>query len=283
MEASVVSLAAIFILLHYDLLDGVIFDSIQERLYLDEIVVALLAGFVMFSLREAFGLRKMVRAYDEAVQALHNSREVYQHIVENATEIIFRVDDKGLVSFANATAERIMGYPLKELIGRPYLDFVQPEYRQTVRRFFAVQVSRKTTTSYYEAPGIAKDGTVIWFGQFVRLLIRGERVVGLEVISRDVTERRRVEEELKKSVDQLQKALSEVRTLSGMLPICASCKKIRDDEGYWSQIEAYVETHTHAQFSHGMCPDCLTVFFPKSPSQNRQSLKDQPHPGPENR
>jgi len=279
MEASVVSLAAIFILLHYDLLDGVIFVSIQERLYLDEIVVALLAGFVTFSLREAFGLRKMVRAYDEAVQALHNSREVYQHIVENATEIIFRVDDKGLVSFANTTAERIMGYPLKELIGRPYLDFVQPEYRQTVRRFFAVQFSRKTATSYYEAPGIAKDGTVIWFGQFVRLLIRGEKVVGLEVISRDVTERRTVEEELKKSVDQLQKALSEVRTLSGMLPICASCKKVRDDEGYWSQIEAYVETHTHAQFSHGMCPDCLKVFFPDSLSQYRQNLKDQQHLG----
>jgi hypothetical protein len=59
-----------------------------------------------------------------------------------------------------------------------------------------------------------------------------------------------------KLILQLRGALAEVRTLSGMLPICSSCKKIRDDKGYWSQIESYISEHSRAEFSHGICPEC---------------------------
>ena len=61
----------------------------------------------------------------------------------------------------------------------------------------------------------------------------------------------------------LQKALSEVKKLSGFLPICASCKKIRDDQGYWNQIEEYISDHSEAQFSHGICPDCARKLYPE--------------------
>jgi len=53
-----------------------------------------------------------------------------------------------------------------------------------------------------------------------------------------------------------------VKTLSGMLPICAACKKVRDDSGYWNQIETYVRDHSDAQFSHGICPDCAKTLYP---------------------
>ena len=59
----------------------------------------------------------------------------------------------------------------------------------------------------------------------------------------------------------LQDALIQVRTLQGMLPICAHCKKIRDDQGYWQQLEAYISQHSTAQFSHGICPDCLREHY----------------------
>ena len=62
--------------------------------------------------------------------------------------------------------------------------------------------------------------------------------------------------------EELREALSKIKTLSGLLPICASCKKIRDDEGYWSQIEAYVSRHTEAEFSHSICPDCAKRLYP---------------------
>ena len=72
----------------------------------------------------------------------------------------------------------------------------------------------------------------------------------------------RVEKAMLHETYELQKALSEVKTLRGFLPICSSCKKIRDDKGYWNKIEAYIHNHTEAQLSHGICPDCAEKLYP---------------------
>lgn len=63
-------------------------------------------------------------------------------------------------------------------------------------------------------------------------------------------------------LEDLSKALSEIKTLRGMLPICARCKKIRDDKGYWNQIEIYISNQTGAEFSHSLCPDCINTLYP---------------------
>ena len=68
-------------------------------------------------------------------------------------------------------------------------------------------------------------------------------------------------EEQQKSLEQLQAALAKVKLLSGFIPICASCKKIRNDAGFWQQIEVYIRDHSEAEFSHGLCPDCVKQFF----------------------
>jgi AmiR/NasT family two-component response regulator len=69
--------------------------------------------------------------------------------------------------------------------------------------------------------------------------------------------------ELRRMNAELQDALARVRTLSGLLPICASCKKIRDDEGYWTQLEAYIQEHSDVLFSHGLCPECAKKLYPE--------------------
>jgi hypothetical protein len=79
-------------------------------------------------------------------------------------------------------------------------------------------------------------------------------------IIRDITERRKVETEREQLVTQLQDALATVKTLRGLLPICAWCKKIRDDKGYWNKVEEFVAEHTEAEFTHGICPDCAEKF-----------------------
>ena len=66
---------------------------------------------------------------------------------------------------------------------------------------------------------------------------------------------------LAERVHELEAALAQVKTLSGMLPICASCKKIRDDKGYWTQIESYISHHSEAEFSHGFCPECARKWM----------------------
>jgi PAS domain S-box-containing protein len=79
---------------------------------------------------------------------------------------------------------------------------------------------------------------------------------------RDITDRRRMEEERARLVEELQEALTKIKTLRGLIPICASCKKIRNDQGYWEQIEVYVRDHSEAEFSHGICPDCARKLYP---------------------
>ena len=73
---------------------------------------------------------------------------------------------------------------------------------------------------------------------------------------------KQTDEEKSEVIKELHKALEEVKTLSGFLPICASCKKIRDDKGYWNQIEAYISKHSEAVFSHGICPGCAQKLYP---------------------
>ena len=68
---------------------------------------------------------------------------------------------------------------------------------------------------------------------------------------------------LSKTVESLQNALREVKVLRGFLPICSFCKKIRDDDGYWSQVEDYIKDRSDADFSHGICPDCMKVHYPE--------------------
>ncbi len=78
----------------------------------------------------------------------------------------------------------------------------------------------------------------------------------------------RLDQALREKNAELEVALSKVKLLSGLLPICAGCKKIRDDQGYWSQVECYVQKHSEATFTHGLCPDCMGKYFP--------SLEDEP-------
>jgi len=74
-----------------------------------------------------------------------------------------------------------------------------------------------------------------------------------------------VEKELRKKNEDLGKALEEVKTLSGLLPICCCCKKIRDDHGYWKEVEQYIEDHSQLRLTHGFCPDCVEKLYPELP------------------
>ena len=89
-----------------------------------------------------------------------------------------------------------------------------------------------------------------------------ELLLEIEKAKSEIEERKKAEEEREKLIRDLQKALSEVKTLKGIFPICASCKKIRDDKGYWRQIEVYIRDHSEAEFSHGICPECMKKSYP---------------------
>ena len=85
----------------------------------------------------------------------------------------------------------------------------------------------------------------------------------LSMAQQEIELRKKAEREKQQLIEELRQALSEVKTLRGFLPICAYCRKIRDDEGYWRQLEEYVQKHSEAKFSHGICPDCFEKHRPR--------------------
>ena len=95
------------------------------------------------------------------------------------------------------------------------------------------------------------------------LLLIGLGSIGVAVnyFQKQIKRRIKIKNEREKIIKELQDALDEVKMLSGLLPICAHCKKIRDDKGYWNNLEGYIQTHSDAKFSHGMCPECSDEFY----------------------
>lgn len=110
-----------------------------------------------------------------------------------------------------------------------------------------------------------KDGSTRWLrsrGRVMRRDANGDPV-HVSGSTSDITDRKKAAEERERLFRELQDALEQVKTLSGIVPICSGCKRIRDDEGYWEAVEAYVSRHTVARFSHSICPGCLERLFPE--------------------
>lgn len=117
----------------------------------------------------------------------------------------------------------------------------------------AIETLKKGATDY-----VLKDK----LSRLVPAVSRALREVG------ERTERKRAEAEREKLIQELKESLARVKLLSGMLPICFSCKKIRDDKGYWTQIEVYIRDHSETEFSHGICPDCFKKLYPDEPLED---------------
>ena len=155
-----------------------------------------------------------------------------------------------------------MGYTMDELQGMTPLD-LNPEF--TLESFEELagplRTGRKKTVQF-DTVHKRKDDSL--YPVEVHLQHTEYESTQLFVaIILDNTERKIVEQKKEKLLSDLQEALAKVKTLRGFIPICSSCKKIRDDKGYWNQIEAYIRDHSEAEFSHGICPECAKKLYPK--------------------
>ncbi len=126
----------------------------------------------------------------------------------------------------------------------------------------------------YDTPDLVGQAGRVGAGAYLVKLPTGREIQRAIIIAMarfgDMMELRRLNDELQTRNDelylrneQLQAALDKVKLLSGLLPICSHCKKVRDDEGYWQEVEVYVSRHSEADFSHGICPNCLQKFYPE--------------------
>ena len=207
-------------------------------------------------------LEKKENEHRQAEEALQKSEERYRNILDNIEDGYFEVDLSGNFTFFNNSLCRELGYSPEELMGKNNRLYMDKESAKKVYQTFNRVYTTGEPYRAYDWEVIRKDGTKRIHESSVSLMKngRGERI-GFRGVTRDVTQRKRLEEEREQLIKELQEALAKVKTLSGFLPICASCKKIRDDKGYWNQIETYIRDHSEAEFSHGLCPDCMKKLY----------------------
>ena len=194
---------------------------------------------------------------------LRENQERYQTILESIEEAYFETDLKGNFKFFNDSLCSILGYCQEELKGMNYRDYMPQETADDIYNLFnEIYRTGKTIRKYgYEV--VKKDGTR-GFHELFACPMRDEtgKSIGFRGIAHDITERKLAENERERLIKELKEALAKVKRLSGLLPICSYCKKIRDDKGYWNQIEGYLKDHSGAEFSHSICPECAKKYYP---------------------
>jgi PAS domain S-box-containing protein len=244
--------------------------------------IVLVVGLVMsFLLSLAIRLSQVQRNLN---RQLAETLTLQNAILGSANYALISTTPEGVVTTFNASAERWLGYHAKEIVGKttPAIwhdagevvaraKFLSDELRRTIEPGFESFVTkpRLGQVDEHEWTFIRKDGSRFPVSLSATALFDKAGVItGFLGVIADITERKQAEAklaaqaaELKRSNQELREALGEVKTLSGLLPICGNCKKIRDDNGHWSQIETYVTHHTAASFSHGLCPACLVTIL----------------------
>jgi len=191
-------------------------------------------------------------------QALEDERQRYLELFEFAPDPYLVTDSRGVIQEANRAAASLLGVPRDFLTGKPLILFVAEERHKE----FYMRLEQLQDRTTWEGEMKPREGGQFW-ALVTTAWVRDDqgRRVGLRWLLRDITSRRRLEEEREHLLYELQDALSNIKTLQGLLPICASCKKIRDDQGYWTQIETYIKERSQATFTHGICPACRKRLY----------------------
>jgi PAS domain S-box-containing protein len=196
---------------------------------------------------------------------LKNSDKRYETLVNIIPQGIQITDLDGKITFSNSAHHKIHGYINGGLIGKYIWEMIaKEEDKIKTKEYYKYLIREQPKPELYFNADRTKDGRLI-YSQIDWDYIRDSNgdLTGIISVISDITERNHAEKGREKILKALQEALENVKTLSGLLPICAHCKKIRDDQGYWNQIEGYIQKHSDAQFSHGMCPECSDELYGK--------------------
>ncbi len=150
-----------------------------------------------------------------------------------------------------------LAVPLGVAMGVPYVAVVLLSLWSPRKKFtllITTAASLFTIAAFFLKPAVAELWKAVANRGLALFAIWATAGLGLQ--------RKSAEERREQAVHQREEALEHIRILRGLLPICAGCKKIRDDRGYWTQIESYISTHSEAEFTHGLCPECASRLYP---------------------
>ena len=212
-------------------------------------------------------LKRTAEAREQAEGALRRSEERFQQFMDNGPANAYIKDDEGRFIYVNEQLTRRFERPAADWLGKTDADIVGSVPASGVVEH-DLQVLNEDRPITVEEVVPTPDGQTRYWLSYKFPVRDGDRkqVGGLSL---DITGRKNAEHERERLVSDLQQALAQVKTLSGFLPICASCKNVRRDEGYWQQIESYLSEHSEVEFTHGICPACIQKLYPEFAAQQR--------------
>lgn len=215
--------------------------------------------------RAVENMKREAEAYATMAAELDQSRQIIEGILNALPARVFWKDRDGVFVGCNDALAKDAGYgSARDIVGKTDFDMPwrdQAEgYREHDRRVMESGLPELLIEEAQTTPG---GTTITLLTSKVPLRSASGEVTGVLGTYMDISDRKRTEEALERERSRVAAALEQVKTLRGILPICADCKKVRDDTGYWSQVEKYVAEHSEAKFSHGICPDCAAKLYPE--------------------
>ena len=227
----------------------------------DETAVLLMIIYLAFAIRLHLRSHDSLRKRLSVEAALAQSERYHRALTEEALDLTTLVDADGFVRYASPSYRSVLGYAPEHMIGQRVFDFVHPDDLAATLDIFAEGSATPHATRAHEFRFRHHDGSWRVIAAVGRNLFDDPVIHAAIVNGRDVTDQKTAAEHERTLLVELQRAVSEVRVLQGILPICANCKRIRGDDGSWEAVESYVRDHTNAEFSHGLCPDCVRTTW----------------------
>jgi PAS domain S-box-containing protein len=204
---------------------------------------------------------RKVASPPQAEQARRDTEERFRLMVENSHDIMTVRDADAKVRYMSPSVNRVLGYTQEQMIGSTGFELIHPEDRSAVEN---------ALNEFWKNPGArdsiqyrAKHANGTWVSLEVVAynLLDHPAVRGVVINGRDISQRKQEEVGKEQMIAELQQTIANVKTLTGVLPICASCKKVQEGNN-WQQIEAYVRDRSQVEFSHTMCPECTGLWYP---------------------
>lgn len=217
-------------------------------------------------------LQAEVDGQKKEIAGLRASVRRYKDVFEHANDLIHALDPEGRILYVNKLWRQTLGYSAQEAQQLKIFDIVDPGCTGRCQSIFC-SLMRGEEVPPTEAIFVTKDGRKIFLEGRCNPKFEDGKAVELLGIFRDITARKQLEHEREQLICDLKEALSRVKRLEGLLSICASCKKIRNDQGDWDRVEAYLREYSCLEFSHGICPDCAQKLYPEVFSKQQPPSK----------
>lgn len=258
--------AALFIRNRFDI-PVIYLTAFGDRALVERVKVTDSFGYMTKPLRieELVGTIELALHKHVMEKKLKETNEWFSTMFKSIGDAVIAADTEGIVRLINPAAQILTGWKEEEALGRNLKDIFKVVYEKTGDR---VEIPVEKVIREGRMLGLTDHVLITKRGNYIPVqysaapISNGTNISGIITVFYDNTEHKRTEQEREEIIKNLQEALTKVKMLNGLLPICASCKKIRDENGRWKLIESYFREYFGVEFSHSICPECARRLYP---------------------